>query len=455
VKKTWLGMTALGILTVVIILFSWYPKVYKGVILEGVDIGGYSREEVAQLLSSWQMQYHNKSIVVQYGDIKSKVDAENIDLGVDADATMDQVWNYGRRGSWWERIQNIKNGWEKGYPILLTIKYNEIKLENLIEQWRNAIDRPPRNAIINLWTGTIVPHELGYALDRDALRPMILDAFRTSSNRSEITLPVKVIQPKVTMEEVTNAGMKEFLSSYATTFNSGDANRTDNIKLAALNINGTIVYPGKIFSFNEIVGPRETEYGFKEALEIVDGEFVPGIGGGICQVSSTLYNAVLLANLKIVERSNHSKPLSYVPLGRDATVAYGALDFQFMNNTKEPLLILTEVEDNKLVVGILGPHPLVEKVEIQHESQKTIPPIIVKKDDDNLYLGETLVEQEGRPGYALTTLRVVWSKGRQISKEVLSKDEYLGEDTIIKVGKKKPPTVDKTDKKQTSVLPKL
>ena len=448
-KKTWLGMTALGILVIVLILFSWYPMVYKGVILEGVDIGGYSREEVAQLLSSWQTQYHKKSIVVQYGDITSNVDADNIDLGIDADATLDQVWNYGRRGSWWERVQNIKTGWEKGYPILLTIKYNEVKLESLIQQWKDAIDRPPRNAVINLWSGTIVPHELGYALDRDALRPLILDAFKTS-NRAEITLPVKVIHPKVTMEDITNAGMKEILSSYTTTFNSGDANRTDNIKLAALNTNGTIVYPGKIFSFNEIVGPREKEYGFKEALEIVDGEFVPGIGGGICQVSSTLYNAVLLANLKIVERSNHSKPLSYVPLGRDATVAYGALDFQFMNNTKEPLLILAEVEDNKLVVGILGPHPLVEKVEIQHESQKTIPPIIVKKEDDNLYLGETLVEQEGRPGYALTTLRVVWSKGRQISKEVLSKDVYLGEDTIVKVGKKMPPTVDKTDKKQKS-----
>ncbi len=440
-------MTALGILVVVIILFSWYPKVYKGVILEGVDISGYSREEVVQLLSSWQTKYHKKSIIVQYGDIKSDVDAENIDLDIDTNATLDQVWNYGRSGSWWERVLNIKNGWEKGYPVLLTIQYNEGKLETLIKQWGDAIERPPHNAVINLWTGTIVPHEIGYALDRDALRPLILDAFK-GSDRAEITLPVKVIQPKVTMEDITKAGMKEILSSYTTTFNSGDANRTDNIKLAALNTNGTIVYPGKIFSFNEIVGPREIEYGFKEALEIVDGEFVPGIGGGICQVSSTLYNAVLLANLKIIERSNHSKPLSYVPLGRDATVAYGALDFQFMNNTKEPLLILAEVEDNKLVVGILGPHPLEEKVEIQHENQKTIPPVIAKKEDDNLYVGETVVEEEGRPGHALTTLRVVWLKGRQISKEVLSKDVYQGEDTIVKVGTKKPPTADKVDKKE-------
>jgi vancomycin resistance protein YoaR len=451
VRRTWLGMTALGILAgfliVLFIFFSWYPKIYKGVVLEGVDLSGYSREEVTQLVTSWQPKYQNKSIVVFYNDTKSQVDAGTIDLDIDVNATLDEVWNYGRRGSWWERIKEIRTGWEDGYPISLAIKYNEIKLDSLVGQWKDMIDRPPRNAVINLWTKKIVPHELGYALESDVVRPLILEAF-TKSDNNAITLPVKVLQPKVTMEDITNAGMKEILSSYTTTFNSEDANRTDNIKLAALKANGTILYPGKIFSFNEIVGPREKEYGFKEALEIVDGEFVPGVGGGICQVSSTLYNAVLLANLDIVERYNHSKPLSYVPLGQDATVAYDVLDFKFRNNTDGPLLIMTEVEDNKLVVGILGQHLLTQKVEIQHEDRQTIPPSIVKKEDPNLYLGETRIDQEGKPGYKVTTLRVVWSKGRQISREVLSKDEYLGDDTIVKIGTKVPPFVEK-DKKKT------
>jgi vancomycin resistance protein YoaR len=451
VKKTWLGMTALGILvsffSLVFTFFSLYPKVYKGVVLEGVDIGGYSREEVTQLLSSWQTKYHNKSVMIHYGDIESKVDADTIELDIDVNATLDEVWNYGRHGSWWERINEIKTGWKEGYPISLTFKYNEVKLDRLIGQWKDTIDHPPRNAVINLWTGKIIPHELGYALESDNLVPMILETFK-KDNSSAITLPIKVIHPKVTMEDITSAGMREILSSYTTTFNNEDINRTDNIKLAALKTNGTILYPGNIFSFNEVVGPREKEYGFKEALEIVDGEFVPGVGGGICQVSSTLYNAVLLANLDIVERYNHSKPLSYVPLGQDATVAYDVLDFKFRNNTDGPLLIMTEVEDNKLVVGILGQHPLTTKVEIQHEDRQTVPPSIVKKEDPNLYLGETQVDQEGKPGYKVTTLRVVWSKGRQISREVLSKDVYLGEDTIEKIGTKVPPFVEK-DKKQT------
>ncbi len=454
-NKTWLGMTAIGILVVGflgLIFFlssSFYSKVYKGAVIEGVDVSGYNREEVVELLSAWKSQYHNKSIVVQHGDTKFKVDAANIELDVDVNATLDEVWNYGRRGTWWERLKIIKAGWKEGYPISLAIKYNENKLNSLVDQWKNKIDRPARNAVFNLWTGAVVPHEQGYALEDDILRPLILETFKKSDSNNKIILPVKVIDPKITVDDLTNAGIHEMLSSYTTTFKSEDANRTDNIKLAALKTNGTILYPGSIFSFNEIVGPREQEYGFKEALEIVDGEFVPGIGGGICQVSSTLYNAVLLANLNIVERYNHSKPLSYVPLGQDATVAYDALDFKFVNNTTEPLLIVAEVEGNKLVVGILGQRSLAETVEIKNENREKIPPTIVKKEDANLYIGETMVDQEGNPGYKVTTVRVVWLKGRQISREVLSKDVYLGEDTIVKVGTKIPPSMEK-DKKQKS-----
>jgi vancomycin resistance protein YoaR len=444
---TAIGILIIGFLGFVFFFSSLYSKVYKGAVIEGVDVSGYKREEVIQLLSVWQKNYHNRSIMIVHGDTAFKLDAASIDLDVDVNATLNEVWNYGRRGSWWERLKIMRIGWQSGYPIALVIKYNENKLNSLVDQWKDKIDRPPRNAFFNLWTGAIVPHERGYTLEDDTFRLLILETFKKSDS-SSIMLPVTVVEPKIIVDDLVNTGIHEMVSSYTTTFNSGDVNRTDNIKLAALRANGTLLHPGTIFSFNEIVGPREKEYGFKEALEIVDGEFVPGIGGGICQVSSTLYNAVLLANLKIVERYNHSKPLSYVPLGRDATVAYNALDFKFINNTTEPLLVVAEVEGNKLVVGILGNRPLKEAVEIKHENQEKILPTIVKKEDANLYLGETRVDQEGSPGYKVTTVRVVWLKGRQILREVLSKDVYLGEDTIVKVGTKTPPSMEKTDKKQ-------
>lgn len=432
--------------------FLLYPNVYKGVVVEGVDLGGRSREEVTQLLTSWQKEYQDKYILVNYGDKIFKVDASSIDLDIDVTATVDEVCNYGRRGSWWQRIKNIQAAVQVGYPVSLDIKYNEVKLENLLDQWRGMIECPPRNATFNLVTGKIVRQEPGYRLESDILVPLMLEAFR-KSDMNTITLPVQILYPKTTAEDIVDIGIHETLSTYTTVFNRQDANRTENIKLAAWKTNGYILYPGKIFSFNEVVGPREKSYGFREALEIVDGEFVPGIGGGICQVSSTLYNAAILANLNIVERYNHSKPLSYVPLGRDATVFYGELDFKFANNTSGPLMITAQVDGNKLFVGILGQQPLDEKVEIKTVKQKTIPPEIVKKEDANLYIGETKIDKQGKPGYSVTTVRVVWSKGREITREVLSKDVYLADDTIVKVGTQMPSFMEKVDKNNNSITP--
>jgi vancomycin resistance protein YoaR len=429
------------------ISFLVYPYVYKGVIIEGVDLSGRSREEVTQLLTLWQKEYQDKYIIVNYRDKIFKVDASSIELDIDVAATVDEVCTYGRRGSWWERIKNIRTAVQDGYPVSLDIKYNEVKLDGLVEQWKSMIECPPRNATFNMVTGKIAHQEPGYKLESNVLVPLIVEAFR-KSEMNTVTLPVQTLYPETTEEDIVNTGIHETLSTYTTVFNRQDANRTENIKLAAWKTNGYIVYPGKVFSFNEVVGPREKAYGFKEALEIIDGEYVPGIGGGICQVSSTLYNAAILANLNIVERYNHSKPLSYVPIGRDATVFFGELDFKFVNNTSGPLMIMAEVDGNKLVVGILGQQPLSEKIEIKTVNQETIQPEIIKKKDANLYIGETKIDKQGKPGYAVTTVRVVRPKGREVTQEVLSNDVYLADDTIVKVGTQIPPFMKKFDLEQ-------
>jgi vancomycin resistance protein YoaR len=427
--------------------FLLYPNAYKGAVVEGVDLSGRSREEVAQLLTLWQKEYHDRTIMLQYEDRIFNVEASTIDLDIDVDAALDEVLNYGRHGSWWERIKQVRAGIEEGHPITLDIKYNADKLSRLTEQWKGMIERPPSNATFNLATGKIVPHEPGYRLESEVLEPLVLEAFK-KAERGPITLPVQVLYPKITVDDITNSGIREILSTYTTIFNRQDVNRTENIKVAARKTNGYILYPGKVFSFNEVVGPREKVYGFKEALEIVDGEFVSGVGGGICQVSSTLYNAVILANLNIVERYNHSKPLSYIPLGRDATVSFGDLDFKFVNNTSGPLMIMAEVDDNKLMIGILGGQPLIEKIEIKTVNQETIFPNIVKKEDASLYIGETKIDKQGKPGYSVTTIRLVQSKGQGFKREVLSKDIYLADDTVIKVGTLIPPFVEKPNSKQ-------
>lgn len=431
------------LLLLVLIMYSLlYSKIYQGVWVEGMDLSGYSREDATQLLTVWQGERHNKVMMLNFGETTFQLEASSIDLDVDILGALDAAWSYGREGSWWQRIKKIRDAKENGYNISLALTYDEMKLNHLIEQWQKKIERPPRNATISMTTGRHIPDQQGYRLEVDAVRPLLLQSF-IKSEETAVTLPVTTLYPEVTADDLVRMGIHEALSVYTTVFNSQDVNRVANIKLAAGKVNGHIIYPGEIFSFNDIVGPREKSYGFKEAMEIVDGEFALGIGGGICQLSSTLYNAVILANLDIVERYNHSKALSYVPLGRDATVAFGTLDFKFINNTLSPLMIMAEVADNELMVGIFGQQAIIEKVEIIVKNQEKIPPAIRKEQDDSLYLGEIKLEKQGKPGLNLTIMRVVRLKGQIIKQEILSKDCYPAEDTLLKVGTKSPPFVDK------------
>ncbi|WP_333594665.1 VanW family protein, partial [Anaerospora hongkongensis] len=373
-----------------------------------------------------------------YGDTRFYVEPKSIDFAIDIDATIEEAWNFGRRGTLWERLQNIRTASEQGYRIPVRIRYNDNKLSYLLDQWRETIDQPSRNAALSVLTGAIVPQEPGRQLEIEAVRPLIVQALR-SPEAISLPLPVKSLEPEITVADINQTGIRELLATYTTKFDAKEANRSANIKLSARRINGQIIYPGRTFSFNEIVGPREKNQGFKEALEIVDGEFVPGIGGGVCQVSSTLYNAVLMANMEITERFNHSKPLGYVPIGRDATVAYGVLDFKFTNTSNGPVMIMAEVEKDTLVVGLFGQNHPQEAVEVVSVDRQVIPPAVIKKQDNELYLGETKVDKQGKPGYEVTTIRVVKLDGKEVKREVLAKDRYLPDNTIVKIGTKLPP----------------
>lgn len=444
--KPWKLTTAL---IIVVLLASthllrplFWTHVYAGVTVDGVNIGGKDRQEVKQIITLWGQEYRSRHISVYHGDTIFPLDPIAIDFEIDAEATAEDAWNFGRRGNWWERLKNIQLAAREGYSIPLRIHYSEEKLAVLVDHWRERIDRPPRNAAFSLLAGGVVSSEAGRKLEVETLKPLVIQSLQKKDIAS-FPLPVTQINPEVTVEDINQTGLKEIWADYETHFDATDANRSANIRLAARKINGYIVYPGQNFSFNEVVGPREKEQGFKDAMEIADGELVPGIGGGICQVSSTLYNAVLLSNLGIVERSNHSKPLGYIGLGRDATVAYGVLDFVFVNNAETPIMIIAETDQDRLVVGIVGAKTLPEKVEVVTSDRVVIPPTIVKKATADLYLGESQIENQGKPGYEIRLTRIVKLDGKVVKQEVLSRDRYSAENTIIKIGTKVPPVSQK------------
>ena len=230
------------------------------------------------------------------------------------------------------------------------------------------------------------------------------------------------------------------------------------MKLAASKINGKIVKPGEIFSFNEVVGKRTVEAGYTSAPIFVNGQVEDGTGGGICQISTTLYNSVLLANLKIVERRNHNYTTSYVAAGKDATVVYGAIDFKFKNTRKYPIKIEASVGGGVATFTIYG---------VQEENEYTVKIIPVQTgtiakttqyiDDPSLAEGSEIVKQVGTSGCKVTTYKEVYLNGAFISKEVLSNDTYKAMNRIVRRGTKvvSVPTVSTPTKPSTPTTPTI
>ena len=207
------------------------------------------------------------------------------------------------------------------------------------------------------------------------------------------------------------AGIDTLLSRFSTHFNSGKFDRTHNLTLAARALNGVILKPGQRFSYNDIVGPRAMGRGFRNAIIFVKGKQEPGLGGGICQVSSTLYNTVLLAGLKVIERSHHSRTVVYVPPGRDATVAYGLRDFRFVNSNSSPICVMSGVAGSRLTIDIYGSAADKKDISITTSESRRVPAgreIVV---DDSLRPGQRKIIEKGSSGVS-----VVGIQAHQISR---------------------------------------
>jgi vancomycin resistance protein YoaR len=255
-----------------------------------------------------------------------------------------------------------------------------------------------------------------------------------------VRLALKELPPDYTTEEIVAMGIDSRLGEFTTTFDTTKANRVYNISVAAGALNSLLVKPGEIVSFNKIVGPRSSEAGYKTAPTIINNEFVDALGGGVCQVSTTLYNAVLLAGLEVVERHSHSLPVTYVPAGRDATVVYEGADFRFKNNTDKYLYLRTLVTGNKLTIKIFGNKNYIRNVKIQSWVIEVFKPKTVRREDPNLEIGKAVVTQKGISGCYARAERL-FTVGDKTVKEELPPSFYNPLDEIIAVGTKTVPVI--------------
>ncbi len=258
-----------------------------------------------------------------------------------------------------------------------------------------------------------------------------------SEEKDEYIIPLKITPPEIGVEDLGNDIFAGNLGTYSSYYNVSNYNRSVNVELASQKINNVILLPGEVFSYNKVVGERTFENGFKEASVYTSSGVVNGLGGGICQVSSTLYNSVLLANLEIIERRNHRYAVSYVPLGRDATVAYGSIDFKFKNNRNYPIKIVSYAQNGVLNISIMGIKEETEyEVIITTRKLLTIPYQTKYIQDSSLPSGTQKQTQYGDNGYKYETYKTLKLNGNVVSSNTISNDNYSPLTRIIRIGTK-------------------
>lgn len=246
-----------------------------------------------------------------------------------------------------------------------------------------------------------------------------------------IDLPLQVMNPSVTIDSLRQSGIQRKIIQVSTPLGTSGEGRTYNVTAAAKAVDGMILKPGEELDYGQMVKKAEKDSGFKEAPVIVGGEIVPGIGGGICQLSSTLYNAALRTGLHIVERKNHSLPVSYMPKGLDATFATDYINFKFKNTTGKWLLIKAEVKDRELVVKFFGTMPENVTYELETRLIETLPAPTEYTNDSSLPVNTQAVVQEGAPGYIVEAYQIKRIDGDIVSRTLISKDTYRPQARLI------------------------
>lgn len=324
--------------------------------------------------------------------------------------------------------------------ILVTLDYAEPVKLNADEVY-NQICRPSEDAKFERnENGDIVvrEHVVGVEVNKENLK----NAIEKVNLGMSATTPAKVTMPDVTKEELEENLFNHTLGEYTTDFSTSSQNRAYNVELAAKAINNVILMPGEVFSYNDTIGNPSLKNGYKVAPIFENGKTAQGVGGGVCQVSSTLYSAVLFSDLKVVERKNHSLTVTYVPKGQDATVAYGIIDFKFENSTNYPIKINSYVTGRKLTVSIIGgKYEPERKVQISHSIVSTIAPTETEIVDETLAINKRKVQSKGKTGYIVDTYKTVYENGVKKSSEKITRSTYKMVPTEVLVGKKEVSTI--------------
>ena len=388
----------------------------------------YDKDKAVSKIKSLQSKITNSVVEPAYEiDGATLVVSKGKDgLAINLDQVKDEIVNniIGRN------YNEIKESQE---PYTITVNTYQKQADKIdMQKIGEAIYTEPVNAIYVKEPFSLTKEKNGVKL---AISAEEAQAQVDGQDKQEYSFPLTITKPEITINDIGLEAFPYKISTFSTNYDASNVSRTNNLKIASNKTNNVVIMPGEVFSFNQVVGKRTVEEGYKDAKVYENGRVVDGLAGGICQVSSTMYDAALLANLEIVERYNHQFTTSYLPGGKDATVVYGIKDFKFRNSRKYPIKIVTSMGGGTITYSIYG---------IQEENEYTvvITPVItsriagrtITEVDKSLAPGKSVTVQAGHSGQRVTTYKELWQNGTKISSEVITNDVYNAMDTIVHVG---------------------
>lgn len=414
--------------------------IYQGITIDGIDVGGLSKEEAMNLL----VQTHgkdasNQKLVLFYEDEEWVYTFHDIGAEYQVEKAVDLAYNLGRTGTKKENMQAVSALIRHGEDIPVEFTYDASKMQDKLIEVSEHFNQEAQNSSLTRTNGRFVISKEVQGREMDLEGTVVnVDRVVESKKGGRAAIVAQVTEPEITYED--NEYVTDLIGSYTTKYTAYDKNRNTNLVVGCKYLNGTMIAPGEVFSASQGLGEQTYERGYRDAGVYVNGKVEAGMGGGVCQITSTLYNAALYAELEIVERHPHSMTVGYVPLGRDAAIAGNYKDLKIKNNTEYPIYLEAYASNGVLEVKLFGHeiHDAGRKVEYETIFEATIPKPeeIVKKDPEKPD-GEREVTHNGRTGSKVSVYKKVIVNGKQINKEWFSSSSYRAVADEVTVGTKK------------------
>ncbi len=460
-RRIWPALLVIGIMFLLIAAYVYVSyrmirpdadKICDGVYIEEVDISGMTRDQAAEAMDQYVQKLSGRELEVDVNGKKVGTTLEKLGYTTDVDACIDQAMQLGKEGSFFSDFAQIRALKKEHKVYDLDFSYSEKKTKKFVKNKCGKKCSNAKDAMIKRSNGTFIYTEAkeGVTVDVDATMANIDKALDEQVDTDVVRLAavITVQEPAVTKEEAERC--KDKIGTYSTSFNAGNVSRSRNVANAARLIDGSVIYPGETFSVHDTISPLTEENGYYEAPSYNNGQVVDSIGGGVCQVSTTLYNAVLRAELEVVERSPHSMMVTYVEPSMDAAIAGDYKDFKFRNNTDTPLYIEGGTYSGTIFFNVYGEETRSEDRTVTFESEVTEE---IKPGADKVTYDKTkpesymAVTQEAHTGCKAVLWKIVKEEGKKTKKTQVNSSVYQAEPRYVTRGAAKAtPKPDATEK---------